>query len=1436
MHCCIVELDLLILDGTERTMRGCAWIHSRGTASAGGVDPGFLRSIGGRGQVEDSIRRGPAHPDSSRISPLARDGERGWGVELDHLRPGIKRGRSEVSTTLMHRRSSFFSGLGKQSSPLFLADSTGCTTMFLFDQSESMLRVVLQRSEPHLGEHIQLAASDKRRIFSQNYKEIVKKHAMGPVHNHQVVEMRVQRLDPAHAQRAHGAPPQADTLPLNRPPGLLPLLQQPQPNGMPPYTPNGPSQMFFTGIGPPYPFPFLPPQPQSDGVLPQFPPQFPPGIFPFRPNLPGLPQWPQTIVPLGPMTVFEEKVIVTALFDAGFRGVTPKVALDALHGTQGIPAHVWKDRYLDHKEGFDALVCSLRASANPGPTAVPNPPFPQGNTTAPAAATTKTPIYSRTEQAPESKGRPSVYPSRSTPPASVNVRTVKKPHYPRIKQSPPPLPESESESEGKSSSARPARLTAHTAVYTKKLPPPSNQIRIPKTPSKEPTPPTGLTTQTSPTKFTDEEEDFFIGFILWSLQQDPGLTKSELTKQRSSDNRAARPVLERSDGGSAVRLTFSKSCSAQCRLAGPLPRLVTTCSTHCCIAELDLLILDGTERTMRCCAWIHSRGTTSAGGVDPGCLRSIGGRGQVEDSIRRGPAHPDSSRISPLARDGERGWGVELDHLRSTASAGSLTIYAGWWRASSFEDSAGPAKLCMDMVQLLQARVAQRSDPESQCEGNRENFLRQTQGTAPKLFLVSPAASTLLFARISAHREGPGPAAGRFVAGLRRREWFRSQIGVSPEPIELYIFCLAILLFLHLELWHMRSFYRYTAKAFASIYIRSNYLPNDQTHYGQVFVTVRSGGTNDASLSLQPVDKDVPTTSCTISHVDKVATTIDQENNSWEGVVERASIGLFRLRLVFASPSSLDDFLFAIRFASNSATISVLSRLLHRIPTPRTIMEAFRPMDTLPVELLAEIFIHFRQLLSSSDLTQVLLLGSVCSRWRAIAWGLNALWSQPHFRLGPSYFRQDFWENVLGPDPWTQQMLAWLRRARCSESFELRISVDRHHYHQTHLLHRFLPTVSNHLRALRLELSQPQLDPLFGATAPTFPHLESLGLVVRNLAIAMWPLDWRSRLTSRVPSLRFLILDGDDERPRGLPGTLIVDGFLKSFPWAQLVKLHINFCIPPSLWRSIIGQCTSLCAAQFSVQCMDDPFLGLREPVALTSLISLEMHIIPLCPPPPLRYPMLSTGQYAQLLSLKLGVPIFDQDLMALIRSQPNLERLQVYIHKLGAMECRVIWTAHKQKYLQKLRKLSIGFVTFDNLVEEQRRDAIHWATEAIAVGWDLSMLGSSTVTNRLTQLLQPTFMVHPLAPIETIDMFDRSELVSLSLDSTKHKMRGCAWIHSCGMASAGGVDPNCLRSIGGRGQVEDLIRRGTAHTHIPARPRRACVGLVSVMAGYLRG
>ncbi|KAJ7136537.1 hypothetical protein C8R43DRAFT_1203252 [Mycena crocata] len=435
---------------------------------------------------------------------------------------------------------------------------------------------------------------------------------------------------------------------------------------------------------------------------------------------------------------------------------------------------------------------------------------------------------------------------------------------------------------------------------------------------------------------------------------------------------------------------------------------------------------------MRCCAWIHSRGTTSAGGVDPDCLRSIGGRGQVEDSIRRGPAHPDSSRISPLARDDERGWGgswlpafdwraragqglnlgwilaacVRLEgagrsriqfgegplipipheshHSRGMASAGGGFLLRRLSRTGKAMHGHGSAAAGSWSSKLMQLRVAQRSDPESQCEGNREHFLRQTLGTAPKLFFVSPAASTLLFALISAHREGPGPAAGR-----------------------------------------MRSFYRYknssskcaihasTAKAFASIYIRSNYLPNDQTHYGQVFVTVRSGGTNDASLSLQPVDKDVPTTSCTISHVDKVATTIDQESNSWEGVVERASIGLFRLHLVFALPSSLDAFLFAVRFASHSATFPLLSRLLHGIPTRQTIMAAFRPMDTLPVELLAEISIHYRQLLSRSDVDQVLLLGSVCSRWRDVAWLWKALWSKTHFRLGPSYFRQDFWENVL---------------------------------------------------------------------------------------------------------------------------------------------------------------------------------------------------------------------------------------------------------------------------------------------------------------------------------------------------------------------------------------------------------------------------------------
>ncbi|KAJ7153129.1 hypothetical protein C8R43DRAFT_1126968 [Mycena crocata] len=264
-------------------------------------------------------------------------------------------------------------------------------------------------------------------------------------------------LQPVHAQRAYDARPQADSLPSNGP--TLPFLQPP---GIHTRTPNGPGQIPFigVGIGHPYPFP-LPPQPQSNGMLPPFMN----GILPFHPQLPVLPQWPQAIVALGPMTPFEAKAIVDALIDASLRGVTHKVALDALHGTQGIPAHVWKDRYLDYKEGFDALVRSsmARTLTNPGPAAAANPP--QGSPGAPAPASGKEPVV---EQAPapsselESQGQPSAHLSRSAAPGSAVPRTAKKPiHiYPGRKQS--PTPSSVSGFRSKSSRARPSRSAART--------------------------------------------------------------------------------------------------------------------------------------------------------------------------------------------------------------------------------------------------------------------------------------------------------------------------------------------------------------------------------------------------------------------------------------------------------------------------------------------------------------------------------------------------------------------------------------------------------------------------------------------------------------------------------------------------------------------------------------------------------------------------------------------------------------------------------------------------------------------------------------------------------------------------------------------------------------------------------------------------------------
>ncbi|KAJ7092550.1 hypothetical protein C8R43DRAFT_955773, partial [Mycena crocata] len=467
-----------------------------------------------------------------------------------------------------------------------------------------------------------------------------------------------------------------------------------------------------------------------------------------------------------------------------------------------------------------------------------------------------------------------------------------------------------------------------------------------------------------------------------------------------------------------------------------------------------------------------------------------------------------------------------------------------------------------------------------------------------------------------------------------------------------------------------------------------------------VFVTVRSVGMNDgwwssfvafrnahavrtASLFLHPVDSTLlPASACTISHVDKVDATISQEKNSWEGVIEQGligSLGFFRLHLV--------------------------------IPTSRTIKQAFRPMDSLPIELRAEYSsLSPTPLPLRSDLKQLLFLGSVSSPWRALAWSLKELWTKPHFKLGSSFFLQHLGDHVI--DPQTHQMLAWLRRARGTKSLELRISVDQHYYQMARILHRFLPTVSNYLRVLQLELSQPQLAPLFSAEAPTFSHLESLALVVGCLDIPCWP--WIDGLTSRAPKLRFLVLDGNHP-PCCVDAPIKVDGFLKSFPWAQLIMLHINFFIPVPLWRSIIGQCRSLCSA--------------------LQLFAFDAY--------PYTVPqMLSTGQCSQLLFLKLDVPIFDHDLM-------------VYIDQLGAMECRVIWTAHRQNYLQKLKHLSIGFVALHNFYEEQRSDAMHWATQVMAAGWDLSMLGSPTVTDRLSQILQPSFLVYPLPTVETIDMFD---------------------------------------------------------------------------------
>ena len=74
-------------------------------------------------------------------------------------------------------------------------------------------------------------------------------------------------------------------------------------------------------------------------------------------------------------------------------------------------------------------------------------------------------------------------------------------------------------------------LSAPTAVFDDRLPPPNAEIRIPSPPSRSPSPPQHIVPQGRGNKYTPEDRDFFVRFISWRLKGSPSLTRMDLCEQ-----------------------------------------------------------------------------------------------------------------------------------------------------------------------------------------------------------------------------------------------------------------------------------------------------------------------------------------------------------------------------------------------------------------------------------------------------------------------------------------------------------------------------------------------------------------------------------------------------------------------------------------------------------------------------------------------------------------------------------------------------------------------------------------------------------------------------------------------------------------------------------------------------------------------------------------
>ncbi|SJL05555.1 uncharacterized protein ARMOST_08922 [Armillaria ostoyae] len=220
-----------------------------------------------------------------------------------------------------------------------------------------------------------------------------------------------------------------------------------------------------------------------------------------------------------PVQKSDEDLLYRALISWHTKNGSYKDALNSLHGRNGHSASLWKDYYLDHKFRIDRDISVYINSHNP-----------QMN-------------YQRPQVKVVTAKKPSMdsFKVESSPVASSSTL----PH-PSVQQGRQQSRQRKSSTPVSATSTVPTigrrstinSLTTHTAVFDRHLPPPHADLKIPDPPSRSPTPPTRVVPQGRGNKFTPEDKDFFLKFILRRLKEDPSLSRNDLCELLAEKARA----------------------------------------------------------------------------------------------------------------------------------------------------------------------------------------------------------------------------------------------------------------------------------------------------------------------------------------------------------------------------------------------------------------------------------------------------------------------------------------------------------------------------------------------------------------------------------------------------------------------------------------------------------------------------------------------------------------------------------------------------------------------------------------------------------------------------------------------------------------------------------------------------------------------------------